>query len=68
MEGFTGVARTIKITGEYTKVWFVVRGVCGCTNGFLGFLDETAAKVAAEKAEKANEAGLSFYEIEADFE
>ena len=65
----TGIAAYTEIAGRPSKVWLVVCGDCGCTNGYLGaFADADAAETAAAEAEKVNETGFSFYVVEADVE
>ncbi len=69
MLGASGVAAHSEVPGHPPKVWLVLCGDSGCTNGFLGaFVNEEAAEAAAKTAEAANGAGLSFYALEAAVE
>ena len=69
IDGATGVAARAEVAGQPSKVWLVVCGDRGCTNGFQGaFVDSTAAKAAAAEAEAADSLGLSYWAIEVDVE
>ena len=67
--GATGVPACGHVAGSPTKVWLVVCGDRGCTNGFLSaHATQAEAKAAAAAADEAGKSMFGFYDVECTVE